>query len=618
MAEVEEDAIVYGRWLRRLGDGLVYLVQDGVHGVEPWLSDGTEEGTYLARDIRQEPEAGSDPFPVAGFGPTLVFGPLESPGGIWKSDGSESGTVEIAIEVVEGLEPGAVGPGVLDGLVYLSYNTELASLNPESGELRTIRSREDDRVGSPRSFIESAGVLYFAAKRNGLGTQLWRSDGTQSGTYVLTDFEDFGEGSYWLGESVANSDLVFWVVTPPGYQGRYLWRSDGSEEGTFPLMQFPVLAADAPGDLTLLGERLFFLGSSEEETELWTSDGTIAGTGSVFGDVLPAPFSRPTELTAVADRLFFLARDETHGHELWSSDGTATGTSMVRDITEADCIPDFLGEEHGSLVEHQGLLYFAGLRCVEGLELWVSDGSHDGTHPVVDAIPGRDGTWPWDLASAAGYLVYTASTRETGRELWISDGTAAGTFLVKDIYAGEESSFPASFFGVDGRIFFSADDGRHGRELWVVDLPLPTFTVSVDVEPVEAGRVTSEPAGLECPSDCSTLFARGTEVVLEPVAGEGWRFVEWLGDAACRNVPFSVATDVHCSARFIACDGAEILEVAAQTIDEDLQLTTCGEIRLGPSVEVAHSATLTLRASAVSFLDDVSIANGGSVVVENW
>src|SRR4051794_22862914 len=38
-------------------------------------------------------------------------------------------------------------------------------------------------------------------------------------------------------------------------------------------------------------------------------------------------------LTRAGDRVFYVANDGVHGSELWSSDGTAAGTAMVADLT---------------------------------------------------------------------------------------------------------------------------------------------------------------------------------------------------------------------------------------------------------------------------------------------
>jgi ELWxxDGT repeat protein len=55
-----------------------------------------------------------------------------------------------------------------------------------------------------------------------------------------------------------------------------------------------------------------------------------------------------------------------------------------------------------------------------------------------------------------------------GRELWVSDGTTEGTAIVKDINPGEDDSDPGALVSVNGRLYFAADDGTHGRELWVL------------------------------------------------------------------------------------------------------------------------------------------------------
>jgi uncharacterized repeat protein (TIGR02543 family) len=47
-----------------------------------------------------------------------------------------------------------------------------------------------------------------------------------------------------------------------------------------------------------------------------------------------------------------------------------------------------------------------------------------------------------------------------------------------------------------------------------------------------SGRVTSQPAGLDCRRDCARQFAYATSVRLKPVADRGWRFLGWRGACA--------------------------------------------------------------------------------------
>ena len=53
------------------GGRLLLTADDGVHGVEPWISDGTRPGTSLLADV--SPSGGSDPTSLTGVGDHLYF-----------------------------------------------------------------------------------------------------------------------------------------------------------------------------------------------------------------------------------------------------------------------------------------------------------------------------------------------------------------------------------------------------------------------------------------------------------------------------------------------------------------------------------------------------------------
>ena len=63
-------------------------------------------------------------------------------------------------------------------------------------------------------------------------------------------------------------------------------------------------------------------------------------------------------------------------------------------------------------------------------------------------------------------MLFAADDGEHGRELWVTDGTADGTQLYADIWAGPSSSDPTDLAAVDTLLYFSANDGLRGRELW--------------------------------------------------------------------------------------------------------------------------------------------------------
>lgn len=90
---------------------------------------------------------------------------------------------------------------------------------------------------------------------------------------------------------------------------RILWFSDGTEAGTRPIKDVgSEEAGSSPGDLTMVGDRLFFSASNGEfRRSLWTSDGTTAGTYMV-ADIIPGGSDGTSgHLTAMNGILFFLS-----------------------------------------------------------------------------------------------------------------------------------------------------------------------------------------------------------------------------------------------------------------------------------------------------------------------
>jgi ELWxxDGT repeat protein len=192
----------------------------------------------------------------------------------------------------------------------------------------------------------------------------------------------------------------------------------------------------------------------------------VAGQPFMLKDINPwAGYSFPMDLTEVNGVLFFQADDGTNGVELWKSDGTPEGTVMVKDIN-----PGTGSSSPSSMSNINGVLFFSADDGTHGAELWKSDGTEAGTVMVCDINPGTGSSSPSSVSNINGVLFFSADDGKLGRELWKTNGTMLGTVMIKDINPEwGAGSIPLLFTEFNGMTFFRASDGAHGLELWKTD-----------------------------------------------------------------------------------------------------------------------------------------------------
>jgi ELWxxDGT repeat protein len=169
--------------------------------------------------------------------------------------------------------------------------------------------------------------------------------------------------------------------------------------------------------------------------------------------------SNPGNFRVLNGLMYFTAAD-SGGIELWVTDGTPQGTRVVKDIAfgSSDASPN-------NLVAVGNELYFTATDISHGVELWKTDGSETGTVMLKDIRPGTASSSPGSLTPAGGYLYFSANDGTHGTELWRTDGTANGTVLFSDTAAGSASSSPL-VTAMDDVVFWIADDAAGGKQLW--------------------------------------------------------------------------------------------------------------------------------------------------------
>ena len=467
----------------------------GDHKYAIWKSDGTEEGTKFIIDL-DNPEVFNTYGEFTSFKGQLYFRGLSTNGyELWKSDGTTSGT-----QMVMDIYPA----------------------NSSYPELLTPFDSDGDG---------EEDIILFNATAENYGKELWRTDGTAEGTYMVkdihegnADFDGDNVSSLYHYHTISNGIYYFTALADPysdnagNYIGGYeLWRSDGTATGTYmvrdltPYNNIPYgPGSSSPRHLTDLNGLLIFSATTENSgVELFRSDGTPSGTVMVK-DINPSGSSWPNHFVQVGDRLFFLADDGVHGQELWVTDGSNEGTSLVVEMLQgADGITtEWINnvsnrDRHiiDNMTAFRGLLFFRynDGEYNHGFELWRSDGTADGTYLFMDIGTGEDtfgyaaSASPADLTVVGNKMFFSAWDADNYRELWETDGTHEGTHIVADLRYHEKERFassnPGALANVGGTLFFSAKNSEFkdypdmGYELWkVIDTETP-------------GEVTNNPTG---------------------------------------------------------------------------------------------------------------------------
>jgi ELWxxDGT repeat protein len=181
------------------------------------------------------------------------------------------------------------------------------------------------------------GFVYFTAEDDG-GQELWKTDGTPSGTTRIKDIRPgpLGALQYTPVLAEANHRIVF--VADDGTFGSEPWVSDGTPDGTTLLADICPGACNsfANAFISYKGFVYFLAGPETGMVSLWRTDGTSGGTRP-FVDLFP---SRPGKFTPFAEsmvqvngRFFFQGYTDSTDTELWALlvDGAEQLAYLIRE-----------------------------------------------------------------------------------------------------------------------------------------------------------------------------------------------------------------------------------------------------------------------------------------------
>lgn len=460
------------RYFRAVGQRAYFVADDGAHGEELWVTDGTPQGTHLVKDLAAGVRATAFATPSGrlldlAIGDTFLFvteDSIDRKLALWATDGTDASTQKVA--------------DLQDATI-------------------------DHAHGMPAPVRAGAYVYYLRAFAD-RHVALMRTSGTPGSETELAELVPGGPDAEWPLKSGkvglrALGDRVIATREAGGRQeSLQVIVSDGTAQGTRslgPLGHF-VAAGD---DLAYFAA----MSASDAATSIQRLD---LRTGSVTSVDLPrlnpgssSSWVRPSSCANVlGGKLIFMARQLTgavSGGDVWSTDGTAQNTSRIAELGDGNrSCGDFYLPEPGATTQFGAFTVLAASRSIV-----LSDGTPTGTTEITR--PDHKLVRLERVVDGRGVLYRS----DDALEMWTPTGT---TRIVDD---------HVSFAGIGGSLITAAD-------ALFVSVPVASSSIGFDAKLVRydwaTGQVRDVGGQAHKPRGVTKL---GTRVILSAEDANGDR-----------------------------------------------------------------------------------------------
>ena len=391
-------------------------------------TDGTAEGTTLIKEFNN-PGYLKDIVAVKDFIYFLVDDTTNSAVSkkeLWKSDGTEAGTVLIKLFVSN------------------------ASIN---NQMRLVSDLETDE-----NYSINENEIYFSGVTDGQGLELWKTNGTETSTVLVKDVYAGTNASDPSGFTRIGSTVYFAIAYYNVWPYTQLWKTDGTTAGTVGVgTQTYVLNKQ----IVPFKDKLYFFGfDGSNGIEPWVSNGTSAGTSMLLNT---SPFTQfsysgPFRVLKADDYLVFaqenFAQNSTTNH-FWKSDGTSNGTLRMTPDNGLRIFFNAFGFKNYAIDKNFFYAY-------DSSKVLYKFNLQNNTNQSIALPYSLEGVGNWlKVYNSELYLTYR--TTANGTELWKTDFQTVGMY--QDINVGSPSSTPFSLFTNNNNFYFFANNGP-GNKLY--------------------------------------------------------------------------------------------------------------------------------------------------------
>ncbi|MGB3076115.1 MAG: T9SS type A sorting domain-containing protein [Chitinophagales bacterium] len=486
VADINPNGASYFSSVSKLKDHLyIFGADDGTHGREPWISDLTEAGTYLLKDV--DPGSGNGwtggEYSVVAVANNKWVLVLQDPINGYElnvTDGTEAGTT-----LIKDIIPGYASPLIqlltpgINGKAFFLGKSDINNIYMDFWVTDGTFSGTIPLVQHANTYLSYYsiwnGIFYGYMEMNGVNNVV-RSDGTVAGTYSLIPSP--ASGGYNL---TLFNDLLFFVATDPDH-GSELWRSDGTVAGTYMIKDIsPGVTNSLFGSgFTKFNDKLLFAANNK----WYSTDGSASGTMEI-------PIWNPntamfTAMLGVAENYFLVRKTGTLDTiEVWASDGTLSGGTLLQKYADpsspgnVDCI--FWGSvnNHSVYEIEEDETAYGPLRH----SLWKTDGTAAGTDTLISYDWCNDCERFYDHMVTCDAIYFTQKESANSADMWYTDGiTMTGIDLIPNKLFRPYLEFQDDSLVLIG-LSDEPDDANNEPWMFSTNCILPTGTKENDALP---------------------------------------------------------------------------------------------------------------------------------------
>ena len=435
---------------------LYYAANDNKSGKELWITDVISKETKQFSNINFS-KASSNPYQFLVANDKLHFSANDGLGfQLWRYSKSTNLATKAYSEVIyrNPLNLFNINDNVVFEAMDSTGRGSFFTLIKNTSKIEKLVQQTNAAISGNGigSIINNKFIFQYYTPN--YGGELWVSDGTPLHTQFLKDINPGTAQSY---PSFTNTKIGSHVFFSAFYkdQGQQLWKSDGSAEGTVfvkdtdPEIVPPNVLTSFLGNFTQINDKKVVFTT---QNQLWATDGSESGTILLLQNVIPS--SSPFVLKG---NCYIITTSPDNTSALFKTDGTIANTIKIANFPD-NYYKSILGGTKD---------YFLYSSYENGnFKIYKTDGSNLGQVLTSQLENGPINPSKFFVFNDTIYFLGTDETH--GNELWISDGTKEGTKILFDLNPGSASSESGGFVVYKNELYFSGNDGKYGNELWKI------------------------------------------------------------------------------------------------------------------------------------------------------